>query len=312
MLKTVIHRGMLNIMSIVLMLSALPIMAQEDEVIEKSLTIVEGSHLTFSAKMGYSNLMVNSESFKNSKGGFGLGFELDYTHFVSDHVGLRLGCDIALHLSKYQMASYTAQSSEKIHVGTNPLQNESQVVDAVYNTTTSDIVADYAYSAVGIPVALAFQGEYWYANAGVKFNIPLKLTEEYSYGESQAECVSVGYNPQDPPIPSGTLAAQSKKRYTSYNASARGNTFKPFFITSLIEAGFRIGSPRGDALEIGVYAEFAFNECHPNHAEPLVARVDGNIESRSTLMSNAVKSLRLFDVGLKMSYDLSFRHPRRK
>lgn len=288
---------------------ALPIMAQEDEVIEKPLTIVEGSHLTFSAKMGYSNLMVNSESFKNSKGGFGLGFEIDYTHFVSDHVGLRLGCDVALHLSKYQMASYTAQNSEQIHVWTNPSQSESQVVDAVYNTTTSDIKADYAYSAVGIPVALAFQGEYWYANAGVKFNIPLKLTEESSYGESQAECVSIGNNAVS--IPGETLAAH-KTKYTSYNTSERGNTFKPFFITSLIEAGFRIGSPRGDALLIGVYAEFAFNECHPNHSEPLVSRVDGKVESRPTLMSNAVKSLRLFDVGLKMSYDLSFRHPRRK
>lgn len=299
-------------MLICLMALALPLSAQDDEmdaVMEKPLTIVDGSHLTASVKMGYSNLMVNSEKLKNSPGGFGVGAEIDYTHFVSTHIGLRVGCDVSVHISKYRMASYSAQSSEEIQVWTNPSLGESQTVEAEYKTTTVDIVSDYMYSAIGIPVALAFQGESWYASAGVKFNIPLKLRESSKYGETQTECVSIGNN--DVSIPGEVIPGQ-RIEAIPYNSSARGNTFKPFFVSSLIEGGYRLGSPRGDAIEMGVYAEFSFNECHPGSEKPLAARTNGKIESLPTLLSNAVQSLRLFNVGVKLQYDFSFRHPRRK
>ena len=288
---------------------AMPLSAQEETVAEKPLTIVDGSHLTASVRMGYSNLMVNSEKLKNSPGGFVAGAEIDYTHYVSTHIGLRLGCDVTIHTSKYHMASYSAESSEEIQVWTNPSLGESQTVEAKYRTTTEDIVSDYMYSAIGIPVALAFQGEYWYASAGVKFNIPLKLRESSKYGVTQTECVSVGNN--EVSIPGESLPGQAIEAIP-YNSTARGNTFKPFFVTSLIEGGYRIGSPRGDAIGIGVYAEFSFNECHPGSEKPLAARNNGKIESLPTLLSNAVQSLRLFNVGVKLQYDFSFRHPRRK
>ncbi|MBO4587594.1 MAG: hypothetical protein J5711_01660 [Bacteroidales bacterium] len=306
------HTCLQGLMLICLMALALPLSAQDDEmdaVMEKPLTIVDGSHLTASVKMGYSNLMVNSEKLKNSPGGFGVGAEIDYTHFVSTHIGLRVGCDVSIHISKYRMASYSAQSSEEIQVYTNPSLGESQTVEAEYKTTTVDIVSDYMYSAIGIPVALAFQGESWYASAGVKFNIPLKLRESSKYGETQTECVSIGNN--DVSIPGEVIPGQ-RIEAIPYNSSARGNTFKPFFVSSLIEGGYRLGSPRGDAIEMGVYAEFSFNECHPGSEKPLAARTNGKIESLPTLLSNAVQSLRLFNVGVKLQYDFSFRHPRRK
>ena len=298
-----------GLMVLCLMVGALPLAAQEESVVEKPLTIVDGSHLTASVRMGYSNMMVNSEKLKNSPGGFCVGAEIDYTHFVSDHVGLRVGCDVSLHTSRYNMTSYSAQSTEDIEVWTNIELGQSQTVEAEYKTTTVDILSDYMYSEVGIPVGLAFQGEYWYASAGVKFNIPLKMREMSKYGETQTECVSIGNNEVSIP---GERLPGTKIDEIPYNSAERGNTFKPFFVTSLIEGGYRIGSPRGDAIGIGVYAEFSFNECHPGSEKPLASRVNGKIECLPTLKSNAIQSLRLFNVGIKLQYDFSFRHPRRK
>ena len=116
MLKNKKYMYLRGMMVLCLILGTLPLAAQEEPVVEKPLTIVDGSHLTVSARMGYSNMMVNSEKVKNSPGGFCVGAELDYTHFVSDHVGLRVGCDVSLHTSRYNMASYSAQSTEEVEV----------------------------------------------------------------------------------------------------------------------------------------------------------------------------------------------------
>lgn len=275
----------------------------------RSLTIVDGSHLSVAFKMGYTNLMVNSEKVQNSLGGFGVGAEIDYTHFVSDHIGLRVGCDFNILSSRYVMASYSVQSSEPVQVWTNMERGESMTVNAEFRTTTRDISSTYMFTSVGIPVGLAFQGEHWYAMAGAKFYIPLKLHEDSHYGETQTECVSIGNNTVS--IPAESVKGQMVSTM-SYDCSARGNTFRPFFATSLIEAGYRLGRPRGDALGIGVYAEFAFNECHPGSDQPLVSRSDGVISSVPTLRSDAVKSLRLMNVGIKLQYDFSFRQPRRR
>lgn len=298
-----------NILAVFFLIAAVvPVKAQEIQT-EKPLTIVEGSHLSFAVKMGYANFMVNSEKAKNSPGGFGVGAEIDYTHFVSDHIGLRVGCEFSILTSRYIMSSYTVQSSEPIQVWTNIERGESMTVNADYRTTTKDISATYTYTSVGIPVGLALQGEHWYAMAGAKFYIPLKLHEESHYGETQTECVSIGNNTVS--IPAGTFGGK-KINTMSYDCSARGNIFKPFFATSLIEAGYRLGRPRGDAIGIGVYAEFAFNECHPGNDQPLISRSGGVVSSVPTLRSDVVKSLRLMNVGLKLHYDFSFRHPRRR
>ena len=287
----------------------LPVAAQDEIPAEKPLTIAEGSHLTVSFSTGYTNLMVNSENLKKSPGGFGLGVEIDYTHFVSNHIGLRLGCDISLATSSYSMESYSTTSSENVNVWTNIERGESMTVKADYRTMTSGIRSEYTYTSVGIPVALAFQGEHWYAAAGAKFHIPLKLHEHSTYGETHTECVSIGNNQVS--IPTANIKSQSVNSM-SYDCASRGNTFKPFFVTSLIEGGYRVGRSRGDAICIGVYAEFAFNECHPDGKEALVARTDGKIVVSPSLKSDAIKSMRYVNAGLKFQYDFSFRHPRKR
>ena len=290
-------------------IAMVPAIAQEGQEQEKPLTIVEGSHLTVSIKLGYANLLVNSEKLKTTPGGLGMGVELCYTHFVSDHIGFHLGCDLSMYMSKYTMASYTLQSSEPVQVWTNIERGESMTVDADYRTTTENIVSDYTLTSVGIPVGLAFQGEHWYAVAGAKFNIPLKLRETSTYGKTETECVSIGNNAVS--IPAEGAGVQHIEA-VPYDCSARGNTFKPFFVTSLLEAGYRVGRERGDALGIGAYVEFGFNECHPENSEPLVSRQDGKIVANPTLRSNAVQSLRMMNVGVKLQYDFSFRRPKKR
>ena len=306
------HKKISKILAVLfLIVPILDAMAQEAEldVDDKPLTIVEGSHLTIAAKMSYSNLMINSDKLKNSPGGFGVGAEIDYTHFVNSHIGLRIGFDFAVCSSSYSMVNYSLQSSEPIQVWTNIERGESMTVNADYRTTTKDIQVMYTYTSVGIPVGLAFQGEHWYAMAGAKFYIPLKLHEDARYGETQTECVSIGNNTVS--IPAEHLAKQTITSM-SYDCSARGNTFTPFFATSLIEAGYRLGRSRGDAIGLGFYAEFSFNECHPGGKQPLVSRSKGVIPSSPTLRSDAIKSMRIMNVGLKLLYDFSFRHPRRR
>ena len=294
---------------LVAMLAMVWVGSAQETTEEKPLTIVEGSHISIGAKMGYSNLMVNSENHKRSTGGMTIGAEVDYTHYVTEHVGLRIGVDIATSFCNYQLGGYTTQDNEPLQVWTNMERGESMTVETTYRTTTEKVTANYTYTAVGIPVQLAFQGEHWYGNAGVKFSIPTKLRESTNYGESLSECVTIGYN--EVSIPATTLSDQHIESIP-YDASERGNTFKPFFVSSLIEAGYRVGSPRGDALEIGVFAEMAFNECHIANQQSLVARENGELKVYPTLKSNAVKSLRLYNVGLKIQYDISFRKPRKK
>lgn len=281
----------------------------EPELGEKELTIVEGSHLTVAVKMSYANLMVNSEKLKNSPGGFGVGAELDYTHFVTSHIGLRVGLDFAVCSSSYSMMNYSMQSSEPIQVWTNIEHGESMTVNADYHTTTNDVQVIYTYTSLGVPVGLALQGEHWYAMAGAKFYIPLKLHEDARYGETQTQCVAIGNNTVS--IPAEHMSRQVVSSM-SYDCASRDNTFTPFFATSLIEAGYRLGRSRGDAIGLGVYAEFSFNECHPGGNQPLVSRSDGAITTVPTLRSDAVKSMRIMNVGLKLLYDFSFRHPRKR
>jgi len=304
------HKKNSKILTVLFLLAAaIPVSAQEEPQQEKPITIVEGSHLTAAIKMGYSNLMVNSEKAKNNPGGFGVGAEIDYTHFVNTHIGLRIGCDFSVLSSRYSMESYSVQSSEPVQVWTNIERGESLTVDADYHTTTKNIVSTYTFTSVGVPVGLAFQGEHWYAMAGAKFYIPLKLQEDSHYGKTQTECVSIGNNTVS--IPTEKVDEQTISTM-AYDYSARGNTFKPFFATSLIEAGYRLGSSRGDAIIVGAYCEFAFNECHPDGKQSLVSRSNGVITAVPTLRSDAIKSLRLMNVGVKLQYDFSFRHPRKR
>ena len=285
------------------------VFAQDEQPLEKPLTIVDGSHLSVSAKMGYSNLMVNSESFKKSRGGLCFGAELDYTHFVSQHIGLRLGVDIMTSMCDYSLDGYTVQSREPVQVWTNPRLGESMTLEATYRTHIDGITTVYTYTAIGIPVQIAFQGEFWYANAGVKFSVPLKLRENSNYGVSESECIDIGNNGVS--MPAVNLGKQ-KIEAIPYNSSARGNLFYPYFVSSLMEGGYRVGNPNGSALTLGVFVEMAFNECHVGNSQSLIVKDGSELSLRPTLNSNAIKSLRLFSVGMKLQYDFSFRHPRKQ
>lgn len=273
------------------------------------LTIVEGSHITIGVRGAYSNLMINNSLAKDCPGGAGFGFNAAYTHFVSDHIGLRIGLDFTSLSSKYTIPGTVYKTVEEVRVSTNPATGETRTVDATYTTTVGAIESKYQLMSFDIPLQIALQGEKWFANVGVKFCLPYQMKEKTHIGASDIICNTVGLNTFDI---SEAVSKGGDVDYLPYDSKQEVNNFRPFFIASAIEVGYRIGFRTGHSIQIGAYVEMAFNECAVT-GDAMVATHNGDkIDYHPTFGSDLIESMRAVDAGLKLQYDISCRRPRKK
>lgn len=287
--------------------------AQEQQQEEKPLTIVEGSHFSLGARIGYSNLMANASKSgrmdsQTSPGGVCLSFDMAYTHYLNEHIGLRLGVEISDYMSSFAMDNHTITTTRPVDVWTG---GQWLSTDASFRTTVNNIKSKYNMFMIGIPAGLSLQGEHWYGVACIKVNLPVSLKEYSRVGKMETVCTAIGNNSVEE-IPQ-TVTERSEAETIIYKSSRKGEPMVPWFIGSVLEAGYRLGNERGHGILLGVYLETSFNAVKFSNSNDIVTfEPDGSHSVAPTLQSNVVKSLQLFDVGVKMQYDISVRRPRRK
>lgn len=269
-----------------------------------------GSHLTIGVNGSYGGLWLKGTQTGVTKLGFGMGGDLSYAYFFTNHVGIRVGVGAELISSGFRSSeAVVSEGSCLVHYAgsTTPL-------NANYWYSTPNVQENYESLYGMVPIQLALQGNHWYANLGVKLAIPVRVrcadydydaTEVYYKGSVKASAgVPTGY------IPDGTVAEQTGS-YTIYNFRADNNLVNPFFVMGAAELGYRFGCDCGHSWQIGCFADIAINAATPESEHTgLLYATDGTNSgnhhyTNGVMRTDLVNTFRLVNFGLKLSYDFS-------
>ncbi len=279
-----------------------------------------GSHITLGGTVSGGGLWLSGSQSDVTKLGIGLGGELTYAYFFTNNIGIRIGGSLNLIQSGFQNSeAVTSESTVPV-----TMAGTSMLMNANYWYTCPDVTERY-FSIYGmVPVQIALQGDRWYANLGVKFAVPVRVTcTEYSYAGT--DVYYTGSTKASAGVPTGAIyestTAGASGSYSLFNykdlglLGGNGNFVKPFFVMGSAELGYRFGCDCGHSWQIGCFADIAINSIHPENAP---ASANGYLNyatnpsngptathnyARGVMRTDLVNSFRLVNFGVKLSYD---------
>lgn len=274
--------------------------------------VVSGSHIGLGVRGGFGGLLLTHSDQVKTDLGVTLGADLNYTYFFTNHVGIRIGVGASALNSGLSSTEeiYSDMSCMHAYAG-----SPSNLV-AEYNATTSTVKEYYRTLLLEVPIKLAFQGNHWYADLGVKLATPYKITGSYEYGTTTTNYIG-SHATDNPryvgqvvdPVPDKTLDA-AEGDYTIYEIGEPDLFSTKLFVMGSAELGYRFGCDCGHSWQIGVYCDLGLNKADVSGvANDLVYTTDGGNHHYTQGMMNTVHvdAFRYFNAGFKISYDFSLR-----
>ena len=282
---------------------------------DANLGLKRGSHIGIGARGGMAGFLIDNHFSDPTDLGFGLGVDLSYAYFFTEHFGLRTGVYFSaiasgMHMDNVESvmscpASYVGANADKI---------------AEYTTLTPSISENYTAYFFEIPLQLAFRGNHWYTDLGVKFAIPGKMEANYQNAEtdifyhgsySTVDNTFVGTGTE--PIPEKPYCAVNAG-YSIFDRHEENNLCKPLFVMAALEAGYRFGCDCGDSWSLGVYVDYAINNIALNNEDkPDLMQAEYGyphthfFHTNGALNTNLINSFKLFNCGLKLKYEFGLR-----
>ena len=270
---------------------------------KEELLLRDGHHISIGGRLGIAGLLIDSRFKGNTMTGYGAAADLAYSYFITTQIGIRTGINICTFGSSYRGSDLVTESSFL-----DGYRDSKVIYDANFRASTPRANEEFACSYYEIPLQLAWRGDHWYLNSGVKFAIPLKITSTYSYAASKINYIGshelLNYETLD--IEWGNYPAQSGNTEI-YSSHAADNVLNPEFLTLSFEGGFRAGCTCGHSWVLGVYFDYSINRVDISTNDPLVRVSQGPRYSHavSVLNSSVVDHLRLGDYGVKLQYEFS-------
>lgn len=278
-----------------------------------------GSHLYLGARLGAAEFMMRSnfagENFTmTNKLGLGISADVNYAYFFTPHFGLRTGLNLTqVNNSRMRFENYDRAIPATVGHLYDPAHGIYEQINSIYTYTAA---GDETYTATyfEIPLQLAFQGNHWYANCGVKYALPFKaFNARKSY-----DAIDFYYGATTPGAGVADVPTVYEQSIVEVGGDYNYRDFvKPNFWLGALEFGYRFGCDCGNSWMLGVYADFSINaiNCAGESMENefVAINVTGannehhNFTRDLAVSSDVIDHFRMMDFGVKLQYDFGFR-----
>lgn len=278
--------------------------------------IHSGLHLSLGARGGVAMMPVRGDFSHSDNPGLGIGLDMSLGYYFTPGFGLRTGIN--------RTSVITSMSGKDVVsevVAPSPIYT---YFEDCFTAVTPQVDESYSLAFLEIPVFLAFRGDHWYANGGVKALIPTRMDCHYNYAESAIEYThseSSGNKIFFPPTPDPY--PEQEGYVLLYSSKDDVERLFPFLLTLSVEGGYRVGCECGHSWILGAYVDWAVNSIHSNVQKDLLNVSDdilnadnptqaaansstcppGITHQESVLLSTAVKSMHFINLGFKLQYD---------
>ena len=278
--------------------------------------IHSGLHLSLGVRGGVAMMPVSSNFPHTNNPGLGMGMDVSLGYYFTPGFGLRTGINRAT-----VFASMSGQDVTSEVVAPSPIYS---YFEDHFAAITPQVEESYSAAFLEVPVFLAFRGDHWYANGGLKALIPTRMDCLYRYAESPIEYTEsepVGTKIFFPPTPNPY--PEQEGNTVLYSIQDDVEQIFPLLLTLSIEGGYRVGCECGHSWILGAYIDWGVNSIKSGTQKDLLYVSDevlladdptraaansatcpaGITHQESVLLSNAVKSMHYISMGFKLQYD---------
>ena len=262
------------------------------------------SNLTFVLGAGASELMVDRQPLAPSRIGLGGRFEVGYTYLTQFETGLHTGIGIRYGSSGFAMDRVASSSMGYISAHN---ADNSVVRSSHFTAVTRDVREHYNVIFLDVPLYLVLQQKHTYLNIGLRLLLPVSAKASCDYGPTS---VGVGYQIDgfgqrvETPIELQHFDAVQSD-YVLSSLSGDGTTFLGVAAFS-VECGYRWFLDKQRQMIISMYADVGINRSPVGDDKALVVLENGEPVVRSCMQSNLASTLRYIDIGVSLTYSMSF------
>lgn len=250
--------------------------------------------LTVGVNGGMSAFTVSGDNVNGTvKPGLGYGVDLGLSCIFSKHVGIHTGLGFSAANSQYSYGDITVSTT--VH-STYTIDYESAIRDAKY---------DFQSYALTVPFQVAFVYNKWYANAGLKIRVPVKVNSDFSVASTESSATvretGVIVTPSDPMARSLGCVSTDGNVYSN-----AGNMRESWHALVAVDGGFRFVSKPTFAWTLGLYAEYALNNQEiKGDGIKMTANSDGTVSK--SVHPIAIEKLGYFAFGLKLQCEFGIK-----
>ena len=233
-------------------------------------------------------------------GNWSAGMGIGYTYWMTRHIGLSTGADIAymFYNERYKDIASSSQGSVFISDGTNTTMHSATM--AVHTNQAHEAKT---FTMIEIPLMLSFKARHLYLNAGMAAATSLTSFGSYAYSPSTyqlSEIEDLGIRLEG--IPTRTMNANGGNgTYTPTDVK------HPFFAMVTAEIGWLFPFDERNMVSISLYGSYALNSFKSNLASAEVVDVVNGTARRLSLMQAGIASeYRYYAAGFCIAYHFGF------
>jgi hypothetical protein len=224
-----------------------------------------------------------SELSFNSVPGFGISF------YPFKNVGISTGVEY----------SWRWQTETSSLSGSNSPTVDDEGDSLIFKYSIDKYKEERIGRVLQVPILLKYSDDFYYAGAGVKIGIPLKVRANMSYGDLETK----GYYPEY----DATFAAPVYQGFGVKDTSARAKISKVKNLIMLaVEGGVKFKLSDNFALLAGAFADYSLNKSFDRTLPPTIERIQKK-GSADIVANDTWKSWQPWSVGAMVKFSFSFR-----
>ena len=242
-----------------------------------------------------------------SRLGIGSRLDLGYTYFWRHDCGFRTGLGLAYcyNVARYDRIESSSTGSISAYNNTSRTVRSSH-----FTTTTIDVDEHYNTIYLQIPALVVLQDQHFHFGAGLRFMLPIRIGASFAHGPTT---MGVGYAidgfGQHVDIPIETLNAAAQEGDYTIAALSDERLCFPFVVALALDCGYHWQLDRKHQMSISAYVNYGLNRTSVGDSEPLVILENGVLRTRNCMQSNLIHHLRYLDIGVSLTYNITFGKP---
>lgn len=260
------------------------------------------SNIDFSFGGGCAQLLADGRFFAPIYPGASFQMNVAYSYLWDKLSGFRIGLGMTYAHNGVGFDKFESESIGNIEF----FDNESTVVRSTHFTATTDGMHErYDLAFITLPAYFIFQSGHFYSNVGFQIMLPIISAAHFDYG---ATTIGIGRQIDGTgttlrrPIEILSVDEQSG-RYTASSFEQGGTNLMN--IAASIAVGYRYAIDAKSIINFVFYANIGLNK-NKIDGDDLVYYANGDYEINNYLHSNSISSLRYMDVGIRISYNMTF------